>query len=310
MTTRRWPDLVTIDLLVRVIECGSVGRAAQEIGISQASASRRLDVLEREFGVPLLSRTVRGSHPTAQGQVVVGWARTALASAMDLMAGVEALGSDRRAVLRVAASMTIAECLVPNWLMSLRAVTPSVDINLSVVNSVAVQELVRDNHVEVGFIECLDAPQGLEYREISRDRLVVVVAPTHPWARRRSGITFEELAATPLIVREAGSGTRTALEQALASQSLSVTTQLEVASNAAIRVAVESGLAPAVLSYLAVDGEVRSGRLVELPVVDLPLERPLRAVWRRRNRLTQLGADLITIATTTEAAKRRGIPAR
>jgi DNA-binding transcriptional LysR family regulator len=82
-----------------------------------------------------------------------------------------------------------------------------------------------------------------------------------------------------------------------------VTTRLEVNSNAAIRVAVESGLAPAVLSYLAVDGEVRTGRLVELPVVDLALDRPLRAVWRRRNRLTQLGADLITIATSIEASK-------
>jgi len=303
MTAHRWPDLVTVDLLVRVVEYGSVGKAAQDIGISQASASRRLDVLERELGVPLLSRTVRGSHPTSQGRIVVDWAKTALGSVLDMMSAVEALRKDRRATLRVASSMTIAECLVPTWLMTLRSVSSAIDVSLSVVNSVAVQELVRDDQVEVGFIECLDAPQDLEYREVSRDRLVVVVSPDHPWAKRRSGISFRELAATPLIVREFGSGTRTALEQALAEHGLTVTAQLELSSNAAVRVAVESGLAPAVLSYLAVDGEVRSGRLVELPVVDLPLERPLRAVWQRRNRLTQSGADLITIATSTEASK-------
>lgn len=308
MTHRRWPDLGSLDLLVRVVENGSVGKAAAEVGISQASASRRLDTLERELGLALLSRTVRGSQPTPHGQIVVDWAKSALGSVMDLMSGVDALRRDRRATLRVAASMTVAEYLVPNWLMTLRAVAPSVDVSLTVANSVRVQELIRDDAAEVGFIESTEPPTGLQYRVVATDRLVVVVGPTHPWARRRGGIDYAELARTPLIVREQGSGTRTSLEHAMAPLGLEVQALLELPSNSAVKVVVETGVAPAVLSYLAVAGEVRDGRLVELPVTDLSLERPLRAVWQQRHRLTETGADLITIAGSTEASKAHPAP--
>ena len=301
--TSRWPDLASLHLLVLVTEHGSVGKAAAEIGLSQAAASRRLDTLERELALPLLIRTVRGTHPTAQGQVVVDWARVLLASATDLVSGVEALQRNRHANLRVAASLTVAEYLVPRWLVSFRAAHPDTDVSLSVTNSEGVGELVHEEKVDLGFIESLTVPRRLAHRTVAEDRLVVVVAPGHPWARRRSALTAAELARTPLVVREHGSGTRTALEALLKPRHQITRPLLELTSNAAVKVTVESGAAPAVLSDLAVASEVRDGRLVAVPVADLALARPLRTVWARRRRLSGASADLVAIALSTGPAR-------
>lgn len=301
MSSTAWPDLASLELFLLVAEHGSVGKAAAKHGISQASASRRLDTLERELGVPLLVRSTAGSRLTPQGQVVADWARATLTAAGDLMAGVAALRRRRAASLRVAASMTVAEYLMPGWLMALRRVEPELEVSLRVANSESVGEMVRADQVDVGFIESPSVPADLAVRRVAGDRLVVVVAPGHPWARRRKPASPAELAGTRLVVREPGSGTRTALERVLGPDRMAEPL-LELSSNAAVKVAVESGIAPAVLSILAVAADVRDGRLREVLVEGLRLNRPLRAVWQRRRRLTDSAGALVRLAESSGTA--------
>ena len=296
MRSTRWPDLASLQLLTLVAELGSLGKAAARMDVSQSSASRRLDSLERSLGLPLLKRDSTGSRLTPQGQVVVDWARVALKASMDLLSGVDALRHQRRGALRVATSMTIAEYLMPGWLVTYLNVSQGAEVGLRVANSEAVAELLRAGEVDVGFIESLGAPRDLASRRVASDRLVVVVARQHPWARRRQPVTAQELAATPLVVREPGSGTRTTLEHVLGQRHPMVTPLLELQSNSAVKVAVESGIAPAVLSVLAVSNELHDGRLVEVRVDDVRLVRPLRAVWPRSGGLGEPAALLVRIA--------------
>ena len=293
-----WPDLASLELLTLVAEHGSVGKAAAALHISQASASRRLDTLEARCGVPLLVRDTTGSRLTAQGALVVDWARAALDASRLLLSGVEALRHQRAGELRVAASMTIAEYLMPCWLVSCLAASPGVKVGLRVANSAAVSELVLTDQAEIGFVESPAVPRGLSTRRVCWDRLVVVVAGGHPWARRRQAVTSAELARTPLIVREKGSGTRTTLEHVLGRQHHMVDPLLELESNAAVKVAVGSGVAPAVLSALAVASELQDRRLTEVAIDGLRLRRPLRAVWPRRRRLAEPASTLIRMAGT------------
>jgi DNA-binding transcriptional LysR family regulator len=295
MGATRWPDLASLELFLLVAEQGSIGQAAASHGVSQASASRRLDTLERELGLALLVRTATGSRLTPQGQVVADWARATLTAAGDLVAGVAALRRRQSASLRVAASMTVAEYLMPGWLMSFRRVEPDVEVSLRVANSETVAEMVRTDQVDLGFIESPTAPGDLASRRVTGDRLVVVVSPAHPWTRRRKPVSATELAQTRLVVREPGSGTRIALERMLGRDRMAEPL-LELSSNAAVKVAVESGVAPAVLSILAVAADVRDGRLRDIPVDELRLTRPLRALWQRRRRLTEPAATLVRLA--------------
>ncbi len=292
---RAWPDLALLELLVSVSEHGSLGAGARAVGMAQPNASRAVARFERQVGLTLLRRSPRGSTLTAQGTVVVDWARTVLDAADQLMAGADALRAGAGTRLAVAASMTVAEHLVPEWLAELRRRHPDLRVALEVLNSHDVLAGVRSGAYAVGFVESPGVPSGLHRAVVGRDDLVVVVDPSHPWRRRRRPLTAEELATTPLVVREAGSGTRTALETALAGHEIAAPA-LALNSNAAVRVSVMSGAGPAVLSALAVEAALRSGELHRVPVTGLDLTRLLRAVWSGGRRLDGPGGDLVQIA--------------
>jgi DNA-binding transcriptional LysR family regulator len=265
------------------------------MGIAQPSATKRLSALERRAGLPLLVRTPQGSTPTTDGKLVVEWATKLLAAAEEFQGSLAALLSSRSAALSIAASMTIAEALLPRWLSELRGREPEVHVGLTVTNSSEVARLVlTDDEVDLGFVESPTVTEGLASRVVGSDHLIVVVTPGHPWARRRRPLHAAELAATPLVVRETGSGTRETLDQVLTRHD-PVTPQLALGSNAAVKGAAVAGIAPAVLSRHAVEADLGTGSLVAVPVEDLRLERKLRAVWPRGRRLTGPAAALLAV---------------
>ncbi|MGW6917547.1 LysR family transcriptional regulator [Kitasatospora sp. NPDC054939] len=279
----RVPELGALELLLAVDRLGSVGRAAAELGVSQPTASARIKGMEQQIGVALLDRSPRGSRPTDAGRLVVEWARHVLEAAQALDAGIDALRERRDARLTVVASLTVAEYLMPGWLLALHASSPGTAVTLRTANSADVAGHVLAGDADLGFVEGPSTPPGLAGAVVAADRLVVVVAPGHPWARRtaaRSPLTGPELAATPLVLREPGSGTREVLEMALAPYGGTVAPRLELASSTALKAAAMTGAGPVCLSELAVVEELATRRLVEVPLVEgLDLRRPLRAVW-------------------------------
>ncbi|MFI6516896.1 LysR family transcriptional regulator [Spirillospora sp. NPDC050679] len=296
---RRVPDLAALELLLAVVRLGSVGRAAAELGVTQPAASARIRAMEARLGVALLERSPRGSRPTEAGTLVAGWAQQVIDAARALDAGIGALREDRDARLRVVASLTVAEYLVPNWLLALRAAHPQVAVTLRTANSTGVAEVVRGGAADLGFVEGVRTPSGLNGTVVAADRLVVVVAPGHRWARRRGGVGVEELAGTPLILREEGSGTREVLDRALAAHGGAAAPLLQLGSTTALKAAAVSGAGPVVLSELAVADEVAGGRLVVVPVPGLDLRRPLRAVWPAGRRPSGPARDLLALARGT-----------
>ncbi|MGD3108455.1 LysR family transcriptional regulator [Streptomyces sp. YGL11-2] len=282
-----------MELLLAVARLGSLGRAAQAQGITQPAASSRIRSMERQLGVALVERSPRGSRLTDAGVLVTDWARQVVEAAEAFDAGAQALRGRRDSRLRVAASMTIAEYLLPGWLIALRAQRPGTAVSLLAGNSRAVAERLLAGEADLGFVEGLDVPAGLDGAVIGHDRLIVVAAPSHPWTRRRTGLTAAELAATPLILRERGSGTRQVLDAALARLGGLAAPLLELSSTTAVKSAVVSEAAPSVLSELAVREELTARRLVEIPVRDLRLGRDLRAVWPTGRRPAGPARDLL-----------------
>lgn len=294
----RVTDLAAFDLLLSVARLGSLGRAAAEHGISQPAASARMRQLEAHLGLALIERSPRGSRLTPAGALVAGWAQAVVDDAAALDAGVTALRRERESRIRIAASMTVAEYLLPSWLTALRTLDPGAAVALTAVNSADVAGAVLAGTADIGFIEGPDRPAGLRAVPVGHDELTVVVAPGHPWARRRRGITAAELAAAPLVAREEGSGTRRVFEQALTRADVTrVPPQAELSSTTAIKAAVAAGAGPAVLSSLAVATDLAAGTLRAVPVIGLDLHRDLRAVWPAGRRLTGPARDLAAIAS-------------
>ncbi|MFD7704853.1 LysR family transcriptional regulator [Streptomyces caelestis] len=288
----RVPDLGALELLLAVARLGSLGGAAREVGITQPAASSRIRSMERQLGVALVDRSPRGSRLTDAGALVTDWARRIVEAAEAFDAGAQALRDRRDSRLRVAASMTIAEYLLPGWLLALRADRPDTAVSLLAGNSAAVAERLLSGEADMGFVEGLTVPAGLDSAVIAHDRLIVVAAPSHAWARRRRPIAVEELAGTPLILREKGSGTRQVLDAALGGPARPL---IELSSTTAVKAAAVGGAGPAVLSELAVGEELAMRRLVRIPVHGIALARDLRAVWPTGHRPTGPARDLLSL---------------
>jgi len=303
------PDVESLQLLVLVGEHGSLTSAAAVAGISQPSASKRMSAFERRLGLTLLDRSRRGSALTPSGVVVCGWAQRVLDQMSVLVDGVAALRREHTPQLSLAASLTVAEHLLPVWLGDLRRIAPELHVGLQVVNSNRVCELVSREGVELGFVESPGGLRGLRSRVVASDRLMLVVAPDHPWARRRRPVGAAELAATALISREPGSGTRETADRALVAAGFRpVTPLLELGSGTAVRSAVAAGAGPALLSELVVAPDLAAGVLTEVPTTEVDLGRTLRAVWRAGARPRGRAADLLLVAARRRRAS--GVPAR
>ncbi|MFJ2605073.1 LysR family transcriptional regulator [Streptomyces sp. NPDC087425] len=288
----RVPDLGALELLLAVARLGSLGAAAREMGITQPAASSRVRSMERQLGVALVDRSPRGSRLTDAGALVTDWARRIVEAAEAFDAGAQALRDRRDSRLRVAASMTIAEYLLPGWLLALRAGRPDTAVSLHAGNSTVVAARLLADEADLGFVEGVRVPAGLDSAVIAHDHLIVVTAPGHPWARRSRPLTADELAATPLILREQGSGTRQVLDTTLGGLARPL---IELSSTTAVKAAAVSGAGPAVLSELAVGEELAMRRLVRIPVAGISLARDLRAVWPTGHRPTGPARELLSL---------------
>jgi DNA-binding transcriptional LysR family regulator len=285
----RMPDLESFGVFLAIAETGSLGSAARELGLTQQAVSRRLASMEAKAGVTLAARTTRGSSLTSAGNIRAEWASRLLEVAHDIDAGMGSLREEGCQRINVVASQTITEHLMPHWLLSLRAAdsqqTASVpEVNLTATNSEHAIASVRGGAADLGFVERPGAPAGLGSCVVGHDELVVVVSPSHKWARNSRVVSARELAQTPLITREPLAGIRNSLSVALR-RSLGDAMQqappsvLELPTAAAMRAAVLAGAGPAAMSQLAVADDLAVGRLSAITISQLDLRRELRAIW-------------------------------
>lgn len=310
MPSSHLPDLDGLRLLTGIARHGSIGGTARANGISQQAASERLRAMEAQTGLTLVRRGARGSQLTEAGVVVAEWAARLLDIADEIDTAIQGLRGERSRELAVWASMTIAESLIPRWLVLLRqrqqgeGYQPTA-VSLNAANSQHVVEAVREGTAHVGFVEGVEAPTGVRSVTVAHDELVLVTTAGTPLSRRRTALSPAEVAVLGLTSREQGSGTREVLEIALARHGLMAgEPDVELTTATAIRQAVIAGSAPAFLSRRVVARDVDSGSLSVVAVQDLDLRRYFRAVWvGTRNPPAGAVRDLVAIARS-EAAGR------
>ncbi|OMH27661.1 hypothetical protein BKD30_03180 [Tersicoccus phoenicis] len=288
----RVPTLDHLQALTTTAAYGSMGEAARRLGISQQAVSARVGAAEKVMGVAVFERSSTGVRPTGDGQLVLSWAQEVMQAAGALADGVVGVRSAQHRIT-VAASSTISEMLLPTWAVRLRSQHPDVALQVLPGNSQAAIAAVTQGRAQLGYVEGPSVPRTVRSHVVAHDELVVAVSPDHPWARRRNGISREELASTPLILREIGSGTRGHLDDVLTDHVAPVQT---LDSNAAVRDTVRATGGATVLSVLAVAQDMDLGRLVRVPVVGLTMPRTLRAIWHPSQRPSGAVADLLRLS--------------
>lgn len=211
----------------------------------------------------MFDRVGRGIVLTHTGRIFLTEARAVLARARGAEQALRDLAGLKVGKLIVAASQTIANYWLPARLQAFQAAYPGIDVGVRIANTERVAADVRESVADIGFIEGDIDDGALSARRIDGDALVVVVGPQHAFAKQRK-LPVGWLTKTPWILREPGSGTRAMFEASLKKRGLrpsDLAVQLELASNEAIRTAVESGLCATAISDLVVAKSVAAKTL-------------------------------------------------
>lgn len=280
-------QLPHLETFIKAAELSSFTAAARSMGLTQAAVSQRIAALERDLGAPLFRRLGGRVVLTEAGRRLHPFALRILD--LHRQAREEASGAPAPVggELSLAASSIPGECLLPGLLSSFRARHPLVQVKATVTDSQAVFEQLGHGQADLGLVGRRATGLHWEYRCFGHDTLALVVPAGHPWAGREH-VSLEELCGQPLLLREAGSGSRWCLEQALAVAGRSLAdlrVAADLGSNEAIKEAVLRGLGLAVLSTHALHREVRAGQLLALGVDGLILDREMFAVWDGRRAL-------------------------
>jgi DNA-binding transcriptional LysR family regulator len=285
MTGEQLPHLETF---ATAAELSSFTAAGKALGLTQAAVSQRIHTLEALLGLPLFARHGGYVLLTDAGHRLLDYARRILAlhhQALQELTGRQA--PPLSGELTLAASSVPGEHLLPELLSVFRERYPHVQVRATVSDTREVLRQVEQGKAELGLVGGKADNPHLEYRCFACDTLALVVPAGHPWSRRKR-VPLGMLCLQPVILREAGSGSRWCLERALvkAGKSLGdLRVALELGSNEAIKEAVLRGLGVAIVSTHAVRQEVEAGELVPLPVTGVPLVREMFAVWDRRRAL-------------------------
>jgi DNA-binding transcriptional LysR family regulator len=258
--------LEQLRVFVAVAERQHVTRAAEALNLAQSAVSSAIAGLEARHEVKLFHRVGRGIELTQAGTLFLAEARAVLARAESAELVLSELGGLERGTLVVQASQTIASFWLPRHLVAFRRAYPRIDIRLSIGNTAQVAAAIHAGIAELGFVEGEVTDPVLVSRPVARDQMIVVVGPEHPWVGRER-VTPGELADTEWVLREQGSGTRSAFEQALIGFGIapnSLRVPLELPSNEAVRSAVEAGMGATAISASVAAPSIEAGLLYQV----------------------------------------------
>lgn len=267
----------------------SFARTAERLHLTHAAISLQIKQLEEVAGIDLFERIGKRVFLTEAGEVMLDHARQILQSLKEADESLSSLKGLKGGRIAVAVTST-AEYFAPGLLAEFRKVQPDVRIRLVIDNRDTVNSLLASNEVDVAIMGRPPADLDAEAVPFAPHPLVIIGAADHPLAER-AHVNFTDLAGETLIVREAGSGTRTAMETFFTEHGLKPRIGMEMGSNESIKQAVVAGLGISFISQHTLGLELKTGRIVVLKVEGTPVIRRWHVVRHRNKRLTPaLGA--------------------
>ncbi|MCS2157241.1 LysR family transcriptional regulator [Scandinavium sp. H11S7] len=272
-----------LEVFAEVLKSGSTTQASQMLSLSQSAVSAALTDLEGQLGVQLFDRVGKRLVVNEHGRLLYPRALATLEQATEI----EQLFREDNGAIRVFASSTIGNYILPEIIARYRRDFPLLPLELSVGNSQDVINAVSDFRVDIGLIEGPCHAAEIIAEPWLEDELVVFAAPGS--ALLTEEVTLARLAEAPWILRERGSGTREIVDYLLLSHLPEFHLGMELGNSEAIKHAVRHGLGISCLSRRVIAEQLDSGTLVELPV---PLPRLTRKLWRIHHRQKHLSNAL------------------
>lgn len=259
---------------------GGTTAAAESLALSQSATSAALNELERTLETRLFDRVGKRLILNDTGRSLLPAALAVLDGAKSIEA-TRAFGEALPMDLRLFASTTIGNYILPRMLARFAQQLPIARLQLSIGNTLDVIGAVQEFAADLGLIEGPCHASDVHVIDLWEDELVIVAAPTHPLAHAamRQKLTAELLNDAQWLLREPGSGTREAVEHALLPHLRQIRSHMTLGSSEAIKYCAAAGLGLCCLSRHVVQDLVAAKQLTVLPTRLPRLTRRLALIY-------------------------------
>jgi Transcriptional regulator len=272
-------NLVWVRSFLALVDRKSFQGAAELLYIAQPTVSLHIQKLEEQLGVPLFHRSRSGCEPTREALNFLPYAQSII------RVNERAIASVRGGPLRLGASSNIGIYLLQPYLRSFLDKQIAREVEVVIDRNPTIAERLENGEIDVALMEWWDGRAGCEAQLWRSEPVVVIVPPGHPLAEQ-TVVSRSELSEMELLGGEPGTGTGRLLARYFGGAAKMPRVSRQLGSTEAVKQAVKAGLGVSLVFASAVSDEVRSGRLVAIPLASPGLSKDLFIVWGR----TQAGA--------------------
>jgi len=262
----------------------SFTRASEELHLTQPAVSMQVKQLEETVGLPLFEQVGKRVYPTEAGEELERYSRSVLAILDEASLVFDEMKGLERGRLRITVAST-ANYFVPQLLAAFCQRHPGVKVSLDVTNRERLLQALQDNDTDLVIMGKPPDSMELVAESFMDNPLVAIAPPSHPLAGQKN-IPLQRLQRETFLIREKGSGTRSATERFFVEHGLSLSSTMEMSSSEAIKQGVEAGLGLGLLSLHTLEMELALKRLVILDVCELPILRKWYVMHRTGKRLS------------------------
>lgn len=293
-------NLDFLQTFIKIAQYGNLTKVAEELGISQPAITKQLKVLEQEFGAELLHRGQKQVSLTQAGTVLELYAQQIVTLIDKAKYDVSKLHKTVSGKLCVAASTIPGHYILPFIAGEFCQEFPQVHLTFEDGDTDEVIKKVLDKSVHIGAVGDCPGHQQLTCRHFFTDRLILIVPPSHHWAKEKH-ISLNEMKKGTFVWREKGSGTRKSIERILAAQDVdadNIKIAIELGSTESIITAVEAGYGVSFVSKWSVQNELQTGRVKEVEVIGFDGTRDLYFIYLKSDVVPRTVETFINFANS------------
>ena len=281
-------NLRQLEIFSAVVDAGSFTAAAEKLYLAQSTVSDNVRALEELLHLKLFHReSKRRLTLTLEGKRVYRYAQDILGRCSALLLDVAV---DSALELTLGASTVPAQSLLPGYMARFARENPACRCTLLCGDSAAVQQMLLNGDIHLGFVGRADARQALIYEPIAEDRLVLITPNTPRFAALKTqGVLGRELFREPFLFRERGSGTQKVIDNYLSEIRLDpqvIHTVAYVSDPTVLQRLVAEGTGVSILSALAVQETVAAGQLLQFELDETPVRRSIYMARRRKSSMS------------------------
>lgn len=294
-----------------VARLNSFSRAAEELHLTQPAVSAQVVALEEFLKVRLFDRVGKKISLSEAGRVVLKSGEEILERVSTMRREVEDLSGLRSGTLAVGASQVIGVYLLPAILAAFRKQFPAIELSVQIEPARRIVDLLLSNEVDIGLVgEGVAIDEGrIGVKAVFRDELVLIVPAGHVFAEMAS-VKPASLTDMPFVFPHRDSASSESVLDRLGARGIRPNSVLELGNIGAVKRAVEAGMGISIVSKLAVEHELRDGRLESVPLAGLRLERQILLCWHHHRPFSKVAEAFIAFVARHPARDEPGEAAR